>query len=87
MLCDKDAASHEELLCEQAFLLMKCVGQDNMNPVLGLMKMEEYMKDPDMRKILAEKYQLLRSLSIKKIRSISFILMSYIGRCRNWREE
>lgn len=54
---DKDAASHEELLCEQAFLLMKCVGQDNMNPVLGLMKMEEYMKDPDMRKILAENYQ------------------------------
>lgn len=54
---DKNAASHEELLCEQAFLLMKCVGKDNMNPVLGLMKIEEYMKNPVMRKVLEEKYQ------------------------------
>ena len=51
----KDASSHEELLCEQAFLLMKCIG-GGVNPVLGLIKMEELLNKPDTSAVLAEKY-------------------------------
>ena len=52
---NKDASSHEELLCEQAFLLMKCIG-GGVNPVLGLIKMEELLNKPDTSAVLAEKY-------------------------------
>lgn len=53
---NKDASSHEELLCEQAFLLMQCVGENNLNPVLGLIKMEELLNKSDTRAILEKEY-------------------------------
>lgn len=54
---NKEAKSHEELLCEQAFLLMQCIGGNNFNPVLGLMKLEELLNCPETRAVLEEKYQ------------------------------
>lgn len=53
---NKGASSHEELLCEQAFLLMQCVGENNLNPVLGLIKMEELLNRPDTCAILEKEY-------------------------------
>ena len=51
-----DSATHEELLCEQAFLLSGCMGGEEPNPVLGLKKMEELMKNPDIVTVLEEKF-------------------------------
>lgn len=51
-----DASSHEEFLCEQAFLLRKCVGWTEKNPILGMMKLADLFEDKEMEKILAEKY-------------------------------
>ena len=53
---NKEASSHEELLCEQAFLLMETVGFDRINPVLGLEKMETLLNDPKIRETLETKY-------------------------------
>lgn len=53
---NKEASSHEELLCEQAFLLMETVGFDRINPVLGLEKMETLLNDPKIRETLEIKY-------------------------------
>ena len=46
----------EELKCEQAFLLCKCVGYTELNPLLGMMKLEELFRDPETVKLLEEKY-------------------------------
>ena len=56
-MINKEAATHEELLCEQAFLLMECVGENHLNPVLGMMKLEELLNDPVISGILETKYQ------------------------------
>lgn len=56
-LINKEAATHEELLCEQAFLLMECVGENRLNPILGMMKLEELLNDPVIGGVLETKYQ------------------------------
>ena len=53
---DKDASTHEEIVCEQAFLLEKCIGYSDSNPVLGLFKLGELMNDPVYGRVLLEKY-------------------------------
>lgn len=53
---DKDASTHEEIVCEQAFLLEKCIGYSDSNPVLGLFKLGELMNDPVYGCVLLEKY-------------------------------
>lgn len=53
---DKDASTHEEIVCEQAFLLEKCIGYSDSNPVLGLFKLGELMNDPVYGHVLLEKY-------------------------------
>lgn len=53
---DKDASTHEEIVCEQAFLLGKCIGYSDSNPVLGLFKLGELMNDPVYGRVLLEKY-------------------------------
>lgn len=51
-----DSVTHEELLCEQAFLLSRCMGGEDPNPVLGLKKLEELMRNPLMAQLLEEKF-------------------------------
>lgn len=54
---NSDSSTHEELLCEQAFLLMKCMEENDLNPVLGLMKLEDLLNCPETCAVLEEKYQ------------------------------
>ncbi|MCI9076281.1 MAG: glycosyltransferase [Dorea sp.] len=51
-----DAVSHEEFLCEQAFLLRKCVGWTEKNPILGMMRLADLFENKEIEKILSEKY-------------------------------
>ena len=53
---NKESSSHEELLCEQAFLLCRCTDEDDPNPVLGLAKLEELMENPRIVELLKEKF-------------------------------
>ena len=51
-----DSSTHEELLCEQAFLLCRCIHEKESNPVLGLKKLEELMQNPDIADLLEKKF-------------------------------
>ncbi len=51
-----DSFSRDELRCEQAFLLCRCIGYSGANPVLGLMKLEELFAEPRLTKLLEEKF-------------------------------
>ena len=53
---NKDASTHEEIVCEQAFLLEKCIGYSDDNPILGLFKLGELMNDEKYGRVLREKY-------------------------------
>lgn len=53
---NQESSAHEEFLCEQAFLLCKCMGKEDKNPILGLAKLEEIMRNPEVVKILEEKF-------------------------------
>lgn len=53
---DPESQTHEELLCEQAFLLCRCIRGEEINPVLGLKKLKDLMQQPDMVARLEEKY-------------------------------
>ena len=53
---NKDASTHEEIVCEQAFLLEKCIGYSDDNPILGLFKLGEVMNDEKYGRVLREKY-------------------------------
>lgn len=52
-------ASHspEEFVCEQAFLLCRCIGRSEFNPVLGMLALERLLRDAGYRRLLEEKYQ------------------------------
>lgn len=54
---NRDSKSHEELLCEQAFLLCKCICTQAENPVLGAKKLLDLIQDPQMLKVLEEKFR------------------------------
>lgn len=54
---NKDSKSHEELLCEQAFLLCKCIRTQAINPVLGAKKLLDLMQEPALLKVLEEKFR------------------------------
>lgn len=51
-----DSGTTEELQCEKAFLLAKCIGGSETNQVLGLEMFEELLKCPETRTLLEEKY-------------------------------
>lgn len=51
-----DASTPEELLCEQAFLLGDCMYGGKPNPILGLMKLEELLSQPQTADVLAGTY-------------------------------
>ncbi len=51
-----ESVSHEEILCEQAFLLCKCIQGEVDNPVLGLTKLERLLNDPRTGDILQNKF-------------------------------
>lgn len=53
---NKDVSTHEEIVCEQAFLLEKCIGYSDDNPILGLFKLGELMNDEKYGRVLLEKY-------------------------------
>ena len=45
-ICYMQAAeTHEELVCEQAFLLSKCIGYSMENPILGMQKLAQLLND------------------------------------------
>ena len=48
--------SKEELKCEKAFLLSKCIGYSEKNPILGMNVLEEYVNDKHMLEILEDKF-------------------------------
>lgn len=49
--------TEKELKCEQAFLLCKCIGYSEKNPVLGMMKLEGLFRDPQATEILETKFR------------------------------
>lgn len=51
---NKASSTHEELLCEQAFLLCRCVGDQENTPVLGLQRIEELMENPETARVLED---------------------------------
>ena len=52
-----ESETHEELLCEQAFLLCKCMQGETENSVLGLTKLERLLNDPKTGEILESKFE------------------------------
>lgn len=56
LFVNSESRTHEELLCEQAFLLCKCVRGNEVNPLWGVMKLEELLRKPSMMKLLKEKF-------------------------------
>lgn len=52
---NEDSKSEIELQCERAFLLCRCM-EDGKNPVLGVWKFEELMRNPETVKVLKEKF-------------------------------
>lgn len=89
----KDSKSHEELLCEQAFLLCRCIRGEDINPVLGAKKLLDIMQDPDMLVLLKEKYQFtpktFYDISIKPMFTTDSIMceLEYLKRLRPMLEE
>lgn len=53
---NKESYSEDELKCEQAFLLLKCIGWSEVNPVLGMMAFEQLFKEEKMVRLLEERY-------------------------------
>lgn len=53
---NKESYSDDELKCEQAFLLLKCIGWSDLNPVLGMMRFEQLFKDKKLVQLLEKKY-------------------------------
>lgn len=51
-----ESKSKEELMCEKAFLLCKCIRGEEINPVLGLCRLEQLMHDPSMVTLLKEQF-------------------------------
>lgn len=51
-----DSDSHEEFLCEQAFLLCRCIRGEDINPVLGLIKLGELLQNSELKDVLKEKF-------------------------------
>lgn len=49
--------THEELQCEQAFLLTKCIGYSDANPILGMEAFEKLFQSVEMADLLENKYQ------------------------------
>lgn len=56
LFVNQNATTHEELVCEQAFLLCKCIGYSNENPILGMQKLAELLNDDEIYPVLKEKY-------------------------------
>ena len=56
LFVNQEAFTHEELVCEQAFLLCKCIGYSNENPILGMQKLAELLNDDEIYPVLKEKY-------------------------------
>lgn len=54
---NRDSHTPEELQCEQAFLLAKCIGDSEINQILGLEKFEELFKSPKTRALLEKNYE------------------------------
>ncbi len=52
-----ESCTHEELQCEQAFLLEKCIGYSDANPVLGMEAFEKLFQSVEMTALLENKYQ------------------------------
>ena len=50
------AATPEELLCEQAFLLCDCKYGGKQNPILGIMKLGELLACPKTAEVLEASY-------------------------------
>lgn len=48
--------TENELKCEKAFLLSKCIGYSNKNPILGMFVLEKYLNDKKMFNLLEEKF-------------------------------
>ena len=53
---NEQSKTEAELKCEKAFLLSKCIGYSDKNPILGLTILEGYLNDQKMQKILEEKF-------------------------------
>lgn len=51
-----ESCNENELNCEKAFLLSKCIGYSDKNPVLGMFVLERYLNDKEMFTILEEKF-------------------------------
>lgn len=49
--------THEELQCEQAFLLTKCIGYSDANPILGMEAFEKLFQSVETADLLENKYQ------------------------------
>lgn len=56
LFVNQKAETHEELICEQAFLLCKCIGHSMENPILGMRKLAKLLNDDEIYPILKEKY-------------------------------
>lgn len=56
LFVNQKAETHEELVCEQAFLLCKCIGYSMENPILGMRKLAELLNDEKIYPVLKEKY-------------------------------
>lgn len=51
-----ESKSKEELMCERAFLLCRCIRGEEINPVLGLHRLEQLMRKPEIVTLLKEKF-------------------------------
>ena len=51
-----ESCNENELNCEKAFLLSKCIGYSDKNPVLGMFVLERYLNDKKMFNLLEEKF-------------------------------
>ena len=56
LFVNQAAETHEELVCEQAFLLSKCIGYSMENPILGMQKLAQLLNDGKIYPVLKEKY-------------------------------
>lgn len=56
LFVNPEAKTHEELVCEQAFLLCKCIGCSMENPILGMRKLAQLLNDGKIYPVLKEKY-------------------------------